>query len=127
MDTVRMFVNGQAMRGGSLHHALSDAEYLGAAVTAPRYRFLAFGDFPGLQPVAAGGGAVEGELYAVSYAQLRERLLPGEPPELELSVIELADGSGTLSMVVRHDAGARAVDITAHGSWHRWQAAGAAR
>jgi gamma-glutamylcyclotransferase (GGCT)/AIG2-like uncharacterized protein YtfP len=127
MDTVRMFVNGQAMSGGSLHHALSDAEFLGSAVTAPRYRFLAFGDFPGLQPVDEGGGAIEGELYAVDYAHMRERLLPGEPPELELSVIELSDGTGTLSMVVRTGAGDGAVDITEHGSWRRWQAAGGSR
>ncbi len=127
MDTVRMFVNGQAMRGGSLHHALSDADFLGPAVTAPRYRFLAFADFPGLQPVDEGGGPVEGELYAVDYAHMRERLLPGEPPELELSVIELADGTGTLSMIVRRDAGDGAVDITEHGSWRRWQAAGGTR
>jgi gamma-glutamylcyclotransferase (GGCT)/AIG2-like uncharacterized protein YtfP len=124
MDTVRMFVNGQAMSGGSLHHALSDAEFLGPAVTAPGYRFLAFGDFPGLQPVDEGGGPIEGELYAVDYAHMRERLLPGEPPELELSVIELSDGTGTLSMVVRRGAGDGAVDITEHGSWRRWQAAG---
>jgi gamma-glutamylcyclotransferase (GGCT)/AIG2-like uncharacterized protein YtfP len=122
MDTVRMFVNGQAMRGGSLHHALSDAEFLGPAVTAPRYRFLDFGDFPGLLAVGDGGGAIEGELYAVDYAHMRERLLPGEPPELELSVIELSDGTGTLSMVVRAGAGDGAVDITEHGSWRRWQA-----
>jgi gamma-glutamylcyclotransferase (GGCT)/AIG2-like uncharacterized protein YtfP len=122
-----MFVNGQAMRGGSLHHALSEARYLGPVTTAPRYRFLAFADFPGLQPVSDGGRAVEGELYAVDYAHMRERLLPGEPPELELSVIELSDGSGSLSMVVRQGAGDAAVDITTHGSWRRWQASGAAR
>ena len=96
MSTVRMFVNGQAMRGGSLHAALSGAEFLGPAETAPRYRFLSFGRFPG--PAAggpSGGAAIAGELYAVDYATLRERLLPGEPPELEFSVIELADGSGS--------------------------------
>ncbi len=126
MDSLRMFVNGQAMRGGSLNHALSDAEFLGPAVTAPRYRFLSFGDFPGLDPTDEGGGAIEGELYAVEYAHLRERLLPGEPPELELSVIELSDGSGSLSMVVRPGAGAHATDITAYGSWRRWLDRGAA-
>ena len=116
MSTVRMFVNGQAMRGGSLHGALAGATFLGAVQTAPRYRFLSFGDFPGLLPVAAGGAAIAGELYEVDYATLRDRLLPGEPPELEFSVIELADGSGSCSMVVR--AGETGgTDITAHGSW----------
>jgi gamma-glutamylcyclotransferase (GGCT)/AIG2-like uncharacterized protein YtfP len=121
MDSIRMFVNGQAMRGGSLHHAIADAEFLGAARTAARYRFLDFGDFPGLLPVAEGGGEIEGELYGLDYARLRERLLPGEPPELELSVIELSDGSGTLSMVVRAEAAAGATDITEHASWRRYR------
>lgn len=114
-----MFVNGQAMRGGSLAPALADAEFLGEVSTAPRYRFHSFGDFPGLVPVTEGGAAIAGELYAVDYADLRERLLPGEPPDLELSVIELADGSGTCSMVVR--AGVTGEDITAHGGWRAFQ------
>jgi len=116
---VRMFVNGQAMRGGSLAPALADAEFLGEVGTAPRYRFHSFGDFPGLVPVAEGGASIAGELYAVDYADLRERLLPGEPAELELSVIELADGSGTCSMVVR--AGVTGEDITAHGGWRAYR------
>ncbi len=122
MATVRMFVNGQAMRGGSLAPALAEAEFLGEVRTAPRYRFRSFGDFPGLVPVTEGGAAIAGELYAVDYAHLRERLLPGEPAELELSVIELADGSGTCSMVVRTgETGGE--DITDHGGWRSWLAA----
>lgn len=126
--TVRMFVNGQAMRGGSLHHALTDAEFLGEVRTAPRYRFLSFGDFPGLvaadsdHPGDSGGAGIAGELYAVDYAHLRERLLPGEPPELELSVIELDDGSGTCSMVVRAGSAQAGVDITEHGGWLAYRA-----
>jgi gamma-glutamylcyclotransferase (GGCT)/AIG2-like uncharacterized protein YtfP len=125
VSTVRMFVNGQAMRGGSLHAALAGAEFLGAVQTAARYRFRSFGDFPGLLPVAEGGAHIAGELYEVDYATLRDRLLPGEPAELELSVIELADGSGSCSVVVR--AGETGgTDITAHGSWAAARAAGAA-
>jgi gamma-glutamylcyclotransferase (GGCT)/AIG2-like uncharacterized protein YtfP len=119
-----MFVNGQAMRGGSLHGALTGAEFLGAAETAPRYRFLSFGDFPGLLPVPEGGARIAGELYAVDYATLREQLLPEEPAELEFSVIELADGTGSCSMVVRTGE-TGGTDITAHGSWVAARAAGA--
>ena len=36
-------------------------------------------------------------------AQLREVLLPGEPDGLELGVIELVDGSGSLAMVLRRE------------------------
>lgn len=117
-DIVRMFVNGQAMTGGSIHAPLAGAEFLGPVRTAPRYRFWSFRDeFPGLEPVTTGGWSVPGELYAVSYAVLRDRLLPLEPPELELTVIELADGSGSLSMRVRPDALAGAVEIRHPDGW----------
>lgn len=105
VDTVRMFVNGQAMSGGSLSDALDGARFLGPASTAPKYRFYSVRDeFPGLHPVAAAGVAVPGEVYEVPYAMLRAKLLPREPAELELGVIELADGSGSLSMRMRADA-----------------------
>lgn len=118
METVNMFVNGQAMSGGSLNHALAGAEFVGPISTATRYRFYSVRDeFPGLDPVDTGGAAVPGELYRVSYILLREQLLPREPPELELTIIELADGSGSLSMRMRDGAsgGDGVVDITGRG------------
>lgn len=120
MENVRMFVNGQAMSGGPLHDALTGARFLGPVRTAPGYRFFAVrGEFPGLHPVPAGGVAVPGELYELPYAMLRDRLLPREPPELELGVIELDDGRGSLSMRMR--AGALELpgllDISGAGGW----------
>ncbi|CAN5432316.1 gamma-glutamylcyclotransferase [soil metagenome] len=99
---VRFFVNGQAMTGGSLNGPLQrSGTALGPASTAPRYRFFSCrNQFPALVPTDDGWG-VPGELYSVSYAVLRDEVLPAEPPELELSVIELADGSGALGMVLR--------------------------
>jgi gamma-glutamylcyclotransferase (GGCT)/AIG2-like uncharacterized protein YtfP len=97
-----MFVNGQAMSGGSLSDALTGAQFLGPISTAASYRFYSVRDeFPGLHPVSVDGRAVPGELYALGYEMLRDRLLPREPVELELGVIELADGSGSLSMRMR--------------------------
>lgn len=124
MQELRMFVNGQAMSGGNLHHALMEAEFLGSVKTAPRYRFYAFGgEFPGLRPVTSGGSFVPGELYRLTYEQLRDRLLPAEPPELELSAIELEDGSGSLSMVIRDGLWMRAdaTEITAVGGWRSYR------
>lgn len=118
--TVLMFVNGQAMSGGVLHRALASARFVGPARTAPAYRFLSYADaFPGLLPVGDGGWAVPGEVYEVSYSQLRTALLPREPDELELSVIELEDGRGALSMICREDErGADSVrEITDAGGW----------
>ncbi len=125
MNTVRMFVNGQALSGGSLNDALAGATFLGPAATAPAYRFYSVRDeFPGLHPVVEGGRSVPGELYELTYAALREQLLPREPAELELGVIAMSDGSGSLSMRMRTDAIdlPGVVDITDAGGWLAYQA-----
>lgn len=121
-----MFLNGGAMRGGALHHLLDGAPLLAVVRTAPRYRFYSVGDrFPALDPEPDPGAAVSvaGELYDVPWAVLRERLLPAEPPELELGVIELEDGSGTLAMLRRRaytePAGAYR-DISRHADWRAY-------
>lgn len=124
-DYVRMFVNGQGMSGGELSDAFAGGRFVGEVRTAARYRFFSFRDvFPGLLPVREGGWAVPGEIYEVSYADLREGLLPREPAELELSVIELADGRGSLSMVCRRDpTGLPGVtEITEPGGWRAYLA-----
>src|SRR3981081_2602351 len=93
-----MFVNGQAMSGGELNDALAFGRFLGPVRTAPEYRFFSFGDvFPGLAPVSRGAWAVPGEIDDSSYTDLGEKPLPREPAELELSVIRLEDGRGSLS------------------------------
>lgn len=105
MDQLTMFVNGQAMSGGSINHALEGATLLGPARTAPKYRFYSVRDeFPGLHPASSDGCSVPGELYQVTYDILRDQLLPNEPPELELAVIELAGGAGSLCMRIRDES-----------------------
>jgi hypothetical protein len=126
-----MFLNGAGMRGGGMHHLLGGTPLVAETRTAPRYRFYAIdGRFPGLYPVSDGGGSVEGELYDVPLDVLRDSLLPEEPPELELSIIALADGGASLAMVLRaavHDEqgeqGERLVDITSYGSWRAYLSA----
>ena len=75
--------------------------------------------------VPLGGVAVSGELYDVPWDVLRESLLPAEPEELELGVIELEDGSGALAMVRRRtfrepDVAYR--DISEHADWRAYMA-----
>jgi gamma-glutamylcyclotransferase (GGCT)/AIG2-like uncharacterized protein YtfP len=116
----RMFVNGQAMSGGSLNDALSEAQLVGRFRTAPRYRFFNVRDeFPALYPVTSGGSSVTGEVYEVEDAVLREKLLPREPRELELTLIELEDGSGSLCMRLREEwlGHEDLTDISEHGDW----------
>jgi gamma-glutamylcyclotransferase (GGCT)/AIG2-like uncharacterized protein YtfP len=121
----RMFLNGTAMSGGADHHLVGAATLVGAVRTAARYRFHSVDDrYPALEDVGAGGASVEGELYEISYEQLRDVLLPGEPDGLELGVIELADGSGALAMVLRRPRPSLATtDISALGSWRAYRRA----
>ena len=59
--------------------------------------------------------SVPGELYEVPLDVIRDRFIPAEPPELELSVIEMADGSSAVAVVLRevaHEAGTGLTDIS---------------
>ncbi len=120
-----MFVNGQAMRGGEFNDSLDEAVFLGPVATAAKYRFFSVRDeFPGLYPVDVDGAAIVGELYELPYGMLSERLLPREPQELELSIVELADGSGSLAMRLRAESIRlpRVRDISDLGGWRAYLA-----
>jgi hypothetical protein len=119
-----MFLNGEGMRGGSVHHNMKGAPMLGPARTAPKYRFYSIRDeFPGLQAVAADGHSIEGELYEVDELILRDSLLPGEPAELELGIIELDDGSASFSMLLRPglERADGVMDISSFGGWRAYR------
>ena len=126
MTSVPLFVNGGGMRGGNVHYSIEGLPFLGEARTAPRYRFFSIRDeFPGLWPVAEGGVSVPGELYDVPLDVIRDRFIPAEPPELELSVIELDDGSSAVAVVLReaaHQAGTGLTDISDAGGWRAYRA-----
>jgi hypothetical protein len=120
-----MLLNGGAMAGGPLHPLLAGAPLVAVTRTAPRYRLWSVGDrFPALQPVAAGGVAVAGEVYDIPLAVLGRSLLPAEPAELELGVVELADGTHCLGMLLRQPATAPADlrDISTVADWRAYQA-----
>jgi allophanate hydrolase-like protein len=121
---VPLFLNGEGMRGGRVHPHIARYPFLGEARTAPRYRFYVYEDrFPALWPVDDGGVSVLGELVELPLEAVRDEFLPVEPPELELGVIELADGSASLAVVLRpevHARGTGLVDISDHGGWRAW-------
>jgi Gamma-glutamyl cyclotransferase, AIG2-like len=122
----RMFLNGTAMSGQKDHAAVAGANFLGPARTAPLYRFFAVRDtFPGLIPVVGGGASIVGEVYELTEEVLYGSLMPSEPAELELGVIELDDGQIVNAMHLRPErlaAGDRVVDITAIGGFRAYQA-----
>jgi hypothetical protein len=121
---VPLFLNGEGMRGGRVHPSIAHHRFLGETSTAARYRFYVYEDrFPALWPVADGGVAVPGELIELPLAAVRDEFLPVEPPELELGVVELADGSASLAVVLRpevHARGTGLVDISEAGGWRAW-------
>jgi gamma-glutamylcyclotransferase (GGCT)/AIG2-like uncharacterized protein YtfP len=120
---VYLMTNGEGMRGGSVHHNIEGHPFVGEAQTAEKYRFFSVRDeFPGICPAGdQPGGSVRGELYDVPLEVLRDAFLPDEPPELELGVIELADGRATLCMVLRESERDRHTDITDVGSWRAYR------
>ena len=121
---VPLFLNGEGMRGGRVHPHIARYPFLGEAKTAPRYRFYLYEDrFPALWPVPDGGVSVPGELVELPLEAVRDEFLPVEPPELELGVVELDDGSAALAVLLRPDVHARGiglVDISDHGGWRAW-------
>jgi len=60
-----LFVYGTLKRGLSNHHLIAHQEYLGDAVTEPRYRVIDLGAHPGLILDEQTGLAVRGELWSV--------------------------------------------------------------
>jgi hypothetical protein len=121
---VPLFLNGEGMRGGRVHPSIAHHPFLGEARTAPRYRFYVYEDrFPALWPVADGGVSIPGELIELPLEAVRDEFLPVEPPELELGVVELIDGSASLAVVLRPDVQARGtglVDISDYGGWRAY-------
>ena len=120
-----MFLTGDGMRGGRLHQHIAGATLVGERRTLPRYRFYSVRDeFPALHPVGEGGAPVLGELYDVPMPQLHE-LLASEPPELELSIVELESGELSFGMVLRRGEREDALtDITSYGGWRAYRGAG---
>src|SRR5581483_1887765 len=117
-----MFLNGGGMRGGSLNHLLRGAPLVAETTTAARYRLYSVRDeYPALTD---GDCAIAGEVYDLPLDVLRDSLLPAEPPELELGVIELADGAPSLGRVLRRPCPPLdgLTDVSGYGGWRAYLA-----
>ncbi|WP_145814343.1 gamma-glutamylcyclotransferase [Kribbella amoyensis] len=119
---VNLFVNGEGMRGGRVHPTIAGYPFLGEVRTAARYRFYSVRDeFPALQVAEDGGAEIAGELYDVPLDVIAERFLPAEPPELELTVVELSDGSYALAVALRAGESGWHREITEYGGWRAYR------
>jgi gamma-glutamylaminecyclotransferase len=97
----KLFVYGTFRKGERNHEQLAEAEFIGAAVTAPRYRLVDLNVYPAL---IAGRMAVIGELYWVD-RELRRKLdvLEQCPYLFQRELIELSDEQQVEAYVMRDE------------------------
>jgi allophanate hydrolase len=129
---VSIAVCGAHMQGLPLNHQLRDrgAYFLRLTRTAPAYRLFALQGGPphrpGLIRVAAGGAAIEVELWAIPEPELGS-FLAGIPAPLGVGTLELQDGATSLGFICEGYAAHTGVDISGYGGWrgyleHAWTA-----
>ncbi len=125
-------VVGAHMSGLPLNHQLTSrgGRFLEATATAATYRFYALAGGPpwrpGLLRVAAGGAGIALELWALPVARAGE-FLCDVPAPLSIGTLDLADGRRVQGFLVEALATEGATDITAHGGWRAFLAAGGPR
>lgn len=125
-ENITVFICGSALRGQPDNQNLQDADFLGAAATAPIYRLHAVKDgwHPGIYEVETGGISIPGELYAMTSKQYTY-LKDNEPPHMYPHEVQLADGGRAIAFLYP-----RALidehgwpDISAYGGWAAYKAA----
>jgi gamma-glutamylcyclotransferase (GGCT)/AIG2-like uncharacterized protein YtfP len=124
VTSVHIFLNGTAMSDGADHGSIAGSTFVGAARTAPRYRFYSVRDeFPGLVPDGEGA-SIAGEVYDVDEAVWYDALLPQEPVELVPGEIELEDGRTARAMILdlARLSSQEYRDITGYGGWRQYLA-----
>ncbi|WP_145002478.1 allophanate hydrolase [Pseudomonas oryzihabitans] len=128
-DRARLVVCGAHLQGLPLNGQLlaRGARRLALTRSAPRYRLYALAggppQRPGMVRVAEDGAAIEVEVWELPSSELGS-FLTGIPAPLGLGKVELADGSWETGFICEPYGLAGAEDITAHGGWRAWLAAG---
>jgi len=121
-DDFLLFVYGTLMRGGPRFALLAGQRFLGEACTLPGYALYDLGPYPGLVR-QEGGGAVHGEIYAVT-AALRAVLdrVEGAPHLYRMREI-LLDGIRELVFAYFYQSDVSGVPQVADGRWDNRRAA----
>ncbi len=124
---IRLVVCGAHLKGLPLNHQLTarGARLIAATRTAPVYRLYALAGGPprrpGLVRVAAGGAAIEVEVWELPLAELGG-FVAGIPAPLGIGTLELEDGAWHKGFICEPCALDDALDITAFGGWRAWLA-----
>ncbi len=131
-ERIELAVVGAHLRGQPLNHQLTDAgaRLMRTTATAAEYRLYALAGTsppkPGLVRTDTGeGAAVEVETWALDPAAFG-RFVARVPAPLCIGTVELADGSTVKGFLCEPRAVSGALDITRHGGWRAYLAAGAA-
>ncbi|MFD0733285.1 allophanate hydrolase [Planotetraspora mira] len=125
---LRLAVVGAHLTGQPLNHQLTGrgADLVATTTTASAYRLYALPTTPpkpGLVRTAEGGAPIEVEVWELPPDGLGS-LLAEVPRPLALGQVELADGSTVTGFVCTPEGLAGATDITVHGGWRAYLAAG---
>ncbi|MFI9840241.1 allophanate hydrolase [Nonomuraea sp. NPDC051941] len=125
---LRLAVVGAHLSGQPLNHQLTErgAGLVVTTTTASAYRLYALPTTPpkpGLVRTAEGGAPIEVEVWELPPDGLGS-LLAEVPRPLALGQVELAGGSTATGFVCTPDGLAGATDITVHGGWRAYLAAG---
>jgi allophanate hydrolase len=126
-DRLSIAVCGAHLSGLPLNTQLTSrgGTLVATTTTAPAYRFYALPGGPparpGLVRVAAGGAAIDVEVWSLPIETVGS-FLAGIPSPLGLGRLELADGTYVTGFLCEQHALAGATDITAFGGWRAWLA-----
>jgi gamma-glutamylaminecyclotransferase len=114
---IRLFVYGSLLRGERDHGLLEQAEFVGAARTAPSYTLVDLGPYPAL--VENGRVSVAGELYLIDRKQRFSIDVKKECPVLFQRIeVRLDDGTSAETYAMR-DEQVRGKRRLSHGDWRR--------
>jgi gamma-glutamylaminecyclotransferase len=115
----RLFVYGTLQRGERSHQLLRRARFVRETATAPGFRLVSLGEYPGM--VKADAGAVAGELYEVDEETLRELDgFEGHPEAYWRTEIQLVDRVRAQAYLLPPER-ARGRPGIASGDWRRRQ------
>ena len=123
-STILLAVNGTLMRGLELNGNMlnAGARFVREARTSAQYRLYSIGDVhPAMLRVAAGGAAIELELWEMPPPALAEILL-SEPAGLSIGKVILADGTEVLGVLGEPWLCEGRPEITRHGGWRNYLA-----
>ncbi|MBE7246446.1 MAG: allophanate hydrolase, partial [Actinomycetospora chiangmaiensis] len=124
---IELAVVGAHLSGLALNRELTahGARYLRTVATRPEYRLYALPGGPphrpGLLRVAADGGAIETEVWALPPASFGA-FVAAIPDPLGIGTLRLADGTAPKGFLVEAAGVADAADITPFGGWRRYVA-----